>query len=78
MIDTTKSATSAGTSPKVVFERTYLASVDELWALWTTKEGLESWWGPAGFRTAVHAIEARQTASCTTTISPRHPKWWRR
>jgi uncharacterized protein YndB with AHSA1/START domain len=58
MSDTTKSATAAGTSPKLVFERTYRASVDELWALWTTKEGLESWWGPGGFRTEVHAIEA--------------------
>ena len=59
MSDTTKSATAAGTSPKLVFERTYRASVDELWELWTTKEGLESWWGPEGFRTEVHAIEAR-------------------
>ena len=59
MSDTTKSPTAAGTSPKFVFDRTYRASVDELWELWTTKEGLESWWGPAGFRTEVHAIEAR-------------------
>jgi uncharacterized protein YndB with AHSA1/START domain len=59
MSDTTKSPTAAGTSPKLVFDRTYRASVDELWELWTTKEGLESWWGPAGFRTDVHAIEAR-------------------
>jgi len=59
MSDTTKSPTAAGTSPKFVFDRTYRASVDELWELWTTKEGLESWWGPAGFRTEVHAIEGR-------------------
>jgi uncharacterized protein YndB with AHSA1/START domain len=59
MSDTTESATAAGTSPKFVFDRMYRASVDELWELWTTKEGLESWWGPAGFRTEVHAIEAR-------------------
>ncbi len=44
---------------KVVLERTYRARVEELWALWTTKEGFESWWGPEGFRTAVHMIEAR-------------------
>ena len=58
MSDTTKSATAAGIGPKLVFERTYRASVDELWELWTTKEGLESWWGPEGFRTEVHVIEA--------------------
>ena len=59
MSTTTKSPTAAGTSPKFVFDRTYRASVDELWELWTTKEGLESWWGPAGVRTEVHAIEVR-------------------
>ena len=41
----------------VVIERTYKAEPMELWALWTTKEGLESWWGPEGFRAEVHRIE---------------------
>lgn len=26
-----------------VVERTFKADVQELWALWTTKEGFESW-----------------------------------
>ena len=47
-------------SPSVVVERTYLASVHELWDLWTTRDGFESWWGPEGFRVDVHALEARQ------------------
>lgn len=46
--------------PKVVIERSYRARVDELWDLWTTKKGFESWWGPEGFRVEVHAIEARE------------------
>ena len=51
---------NAKTKPaNVVVERTYRARVEELWALWTTKEGFESWWGPQGFRVAVHAIEPR-------------------
>ena len=58
MNDSIRSA-AATTSPKFVIERTYRASVDELWELWTTKEGFESWWPPEGFRTEVHAIEAR-------------------
>lgn len=58
MSDTIKSA-AATTSSGFVIERTYRASEDELWAMWTTKEGLESWWGPAGFRTEVHVIDAR-------------------
>jgi uncharacterized protein YndB with AHSA1/START domain len=44
---------------KLVVERTYRASVQELWELWTTKEGFESWWGPEGFRVEVHEIDPR-------------------
>jgi uncharacterized protein YndB with AHSA1/START domain len=44
---------------KTVVERTYKARVDELWDLWTTKQGFESWWGPVGFRVEVHAMEPR-------------------
>ena len=47
------------TRPKIVLERTYSARVEDLWKLWTTKEGFESWWGPEGFRVEVHALEAR-------------------
>src|SRR5262249_34968209 len=43
---------------KLVVERTYHARVGELWDLWTTKDGFESWWGPEGFRVEVHRIEA--------------------
>jgi uncharacterized protein YndB with AHSA1/START domain len=43
----------------VVLERSYRAPVAELWALWTTKDGFESWWGPEGFRVEVELIEAR-------------------
>lgn len=58
MIEASKSAGRGG--EKVVVERTYRATVQDLWSLWTTKEGFESWWGPQGFRADVHAIEARQ------------------
>ena len=54
-----KSASAAVNRPKVVVERTYRARVDELWDLWTTKNGFESWWGPGGFRVEVHTLEAR-------------------
>jgi uncharacterized protein YndB with AHSA1/START domain len=55
MDDTIKSAAK----PTVVIERTYRARTEELWDLWTTKEGFESWWGPVGYRVEVHALEAR-------------------
>jgi uncharacterized protein YndB with AHSA1/START domain len=40
-------------------ERTYRVPIEDLWELWTTKAGFESWWGPEGFRVEVHALEAR-------------------
>jgi len=51
----------AGDTPlaPAVFERTYNASIEELWALWATKDGFESWWGPEGFRVEVHTLEPR-------------------
>ncbi|PYE88432.1 SRPBCC family protein [Phyllobacterium leguminum] len=54
-------STSAATDTpqaKVIIERTYRARVEDLWELWTTKAGFESWWGPEGFRVEVHALEA--------------------
>ncbi|MFO0675815.1 MAG: SRPBCC domain-containing protein [Polyangiaceae bacterium] len=44
---------------KVVVERTYTASLEDVWSLWTTKDGFESWWGPQGFRVEVHVLEAK-------------------
>jgi uncharacterized protein YndB with AHSA1/START domain len=42
-----------------VIERSYKAELSELWSLWTTKDGFESWWGPEGFRADVVQIDAR-------------------
>jgi uncharacterized protein YndB with AHSA1/START domain len=44
---------------RLVVERTYRADLADLWALWTTRDGFESWWGPQDFRADVHRIEAR-------------------
>lgn len=46
-------------SSKIIIERTYRARIEDVWELWTTKDGFESWWGPQGFRAEVRAIEAR-------------------
>jgi uncharacterized protein YndB with AHSA1/START domain len=40
-------------------ERQYTASLEEAWALWTTKAGIESWWGPDGFDVTVTALKLR-------------------
>jgi uncharacterized protein YndB with AHSA1/START domain len=41
------------------FERVYDASIEDIWALWTTKEGLEAWFAPEGMRFEVSALELR-------------------
>ena len=43
----------------IALERFYDAPVETVWELWTTKAGIESWWGPAGFSTEVTAIDVR-------------------
>lgn len=48
-----------GTKAQIVIERTYRASRQDVWDLWTTKVGFESWWGPEGFRAHVHELDAR-------------------
>lgn len=40
-------------------ERSYTASIEEVWDLWTTKDGIESWWGPEGFDVTVTSIDLR-------------------
>jgi len=40
-------------------ERTYDSTVEEAWALWTTKTGIESWWGPEGFDVTVASLDLR-------------------
>jgi uncharacterized protein YndB with AHSA1/START domain len=44
---------------RITMERVYQASVRDVWDLWTTKEGIESWWGPGGFTVKVHKLDLR-------------------
>ena len=43
----------------ITLERTFDAPVEEVWEMWTTKNGIESWWGPEGFVTEVRKIDLR-------------------
>ena len=40
-------------------ERVYEAAIQDVWNLWTTKEGIESWWGPEGFTATVRKLDLR-------------------
>lgn len=52
--------TAVAAQAPIRFERRYEnAGVRDLWELWTTKEGFESWWGPQGFRVEVRKLDLR-------------------
>lgn len=44
---------------KVRIERTFDAALEEVWELWTTRDGIESWWGPDGFEVKVRKLDLR-------------------
>src|SRR5439155_9918741 len=41
----------------IKLEQTYPAPVEDVWELWTTKAGIESWWAPDGFTVEVSKLE---------------------
>jgi uncharacterized protein YndB with AHSA1/START domain len=41
----------------LTLERTYSAAPEEIWELWTTPRGIESWWAPDGFSVEVERLE---------------------
>ena len=47
------------TRPKLTVERTFEASIEDVWELWTTREGMEAWMGPDGFEAKVKELDLR-------------------
>lgn len=41
----------------ITIERSYPASVEEVWELWTTPAGIEAWWAPDGFTVEVSRLD---------------------
>jgi uncharacterized protein YndB with AHSA1/START domain len=54
---------------KVTIERSFESSIQEVWDLWTTKEGIESWWGPEGFATKVQTLDLRPGGELLYTMT---------
>jgi uncharacterized protein YndB with AHSA1/START domain len=44
---------------RITIERSYHAAIEDVWDLWTTKDGIESWWGPGGFAVTVQKLDLR-------------------
>ncbi len=54
--------------------RFYEASIDEVWSLWTTKSGVESWWGPEGFDVSVTSLDLRPRGTMIYMMTARAPE----
>jgi uncharacterized protein YndB with AHSA1/START domain len=53
----------------LTLERTFDASLADVWELWTTMDGLESWWGPEGFSVTVHELALRVGGALRYTMT---------
>ena len=47
------------TTRRITLERVYQAELQDVWDLWTIKDGIESWWGPGGFAVTVSKLDLR-------------------
>lgn len=57
-------AERAKTKDRITLTRLCRGSLEDVWDLWTTREGIESWWGPDGFRVEVKALDVRPGGEC--------------
>ena len=55
----TSKQTGQARQPPIIIERILQASPPDVWEMWTTKDGLESWWGLEGFDTSVLTLDLR-------------------
>jgi uncharacterized protein YndB with AHSA1/START domain len=55
-------------------ERTYDASAAAIWKLWTTAEGIESWWSPDGFVTEVRELDLRPGGTLVYAMTATAPE----
>jgi uncharacterized protein YndB with AHSA1/START domain len=58
----------------ITLERHYRATLDEVWGLWTTKKGIESWWGPEGFSVTVQQLDLRAGGELRYTMTATAPE----
>ena len=57
-----------------VIEREYPATAADVWRLWTTADGIESWWAPDGFETRVRDIDPRPGGTLRYTMTATAPE----
>ncbi len=55
-------------------EHDYPTTADEVWRLWTTPDGIESWWSPDGFEVSVQELDLRPGGSLVYTMTAVGPE----
>ena len=50
-------------------ERKYKAALKDVWDMWATAKGIESWWGPGGFTTKVNKMDLRPGGELLYTMT---------
>lgn len=54
--------------------RTFDASPERIWELWTTAAGIERWWAPDGFSTEVRELELRPDGKLVYAMTATAPE----
>jgi uncharacterized protein YndB with AHSA1/START domain len=57
------------TDTHLLLHRSYAASPERIWALWTTRAGIGSWWAPDGFSTSVDVLDVRPGGTLVYTMT---------
>ena len=55
-------------------ERDYPTTAEDIWELWTTREGIESWWAPDGFTLEVEKLELEPGGELVYTMTATGPE----
>jgi uncharacterized protein YndB with AHSA1/START domain len=77
-VTTTRGAAMTSTqqpSPDAIrLERSYAASPELIWELWTTAGGIEEWWAPDGFENQVSELDLRPGGQLVYTMTATGPE----
>src|SRR5204863_3092139 len=55
-------------------ERSFAATPERIWELWTTPAGIESWWAPDGFAVEVKKLDLQPGGDLVCTMTATGPE----
>ena len=66
--------TTTPTTAELVLRHSYPVPPERIWQLWTTPEGIGTWWAPDGFTTTVDVLDLRPGGSLDYTMTATGPE----